>query len=70
MDTHTSFEFLALFQHLYKEGRTILFVTHNPELARFCSRNIILRDGKVIEDKKNLNIVSAEEALAALPKEE
>ena len=70
LDTHTSFEILALFQHLYKEGRTILFVTHNPELARFCSRNIVLRDGKVIEDKKNLNIVSAEEALAALPKED
>ncbi|MDD2613122.1 MAG: ABC transporter ATP-binding protein [Bacteroidales bacterium] len=70
LDTHTSFEILALFQRLYKNGRTILFVTHNPELAKFCSRNILLRDGKVIDDKKNLNIASAEEALAALPKED
>jgi len=70
LDTHTSFEILALFQRLYKEGRTILFVTHNPELAKFSSRNIVLRDGKIIDDKKNLNIASAEEALAALPKED
>jgi len=70
LDTHTSFEILALFQRLYKEGRTILFVTHNPELAKFSSRNIVLRDGKIIDDKRNLNIASAEEALAALPKED
>lgn len=70
LDTHTSFEILALFQRLYKEGRTILFVTHNPELAKFSSRNIVLRDGKIIDDKKNSNIASAEKALAALPKED
>jgi putative ABC transport system ATP-binding protein len=70
LDTHTSFEILALFQRLYKEGRTILFVTHNPELARFSSRNIVLRDGRVVDDKKNLNIDSAEDALRALPKED
>ena len=70
LDTHTSFEILALFQRLYKEGRTILFVTHNPELARFSSRNIVLRDGRVVDDKKNLNIDSAEDALLALPKED
>ena len=70
LDTHTSFEILALFQHLYKEGRTILFVTHNLELSRFSSRNIVLRDGRVVDDKKNLNIDSAEDALLALPKED
>jgi putative ABC transport system ATP-binding protein len=70
LDTHTSFEILALFQRLYKEGRTILFVTHNPELAKFSSRNIVLRDGRVVDDKKNLNIDSAEDALLALPKED
>jgi ABC-type antimicrobial peptide transport system, ATPase component len=70
LDTRTSYEILSLFQHLYKEGRTILFVTHNPDLAKFSSRNIVLRDGKVIDDKRNLNIASAEDALAALPKED
>ena len=70
LDTHTSFEILALFQRLYNEGRTILFVTHNLELSRFSSRNIVLRDGRVVDDKKNLNIDSAEDALLALPKED
>jgi len=70
LDTHTSYEILALFQHLNKVGRTILFVTHNPDLAKFSSRNIILRDGKILDDKINLKIASADEALAALPKED
>jgi len=69
LDTHTSIEILALFQRLYREGRTILFVTHNPELAKFSSRNIVLRDGRILDDKRNSDIASAEEALAALPKE-
>jgi putative ABC transport system ATP-binding protein len=48
-------------------GRTIIFVTHNPEIARYSSRNIMLRDGKIREDVLNDNILSAEEALAQLP---
>lgn len=68
LDTRTSFEILVLFQKLHAEGRTIIFVTHNPELALYSSRNIRLRDGQVIEDTTNPNILSAAEALAALPK--
>lgn len=68
LDTRTSFEILVLFQKLHTEGRTIIFVTHNPELALYSSRNIRLRDGQVIEDTTNPNILSAAEALAALPK--
>lgn len=67
LDTRTSFEMLVLFQRLHKEGRTIVFVTHNPEIAKFSSRNIMLRDGKIREDVVNDNIQSAEAALAALP---
>ena len=67
LDTRTSFEILVLFQRLHAEGRTIIFVTHNPEIANFSSRNIELRDGKVISDTTNHNIRSAAEALAALP---
>ncbi|MBO4730706.1 MAG: ABC transporter ATP-binding protein [Bacteroidaceae bacterium] len=67
LDTRTSFEMLVLFQKLYNEGRTIIFVTHNPEIARYSSRNITLRDGKIREDTLNPNIQSAAEALAALP---
>ena len=68
LDTRTSFEILVLFQKLHAEGRTIIFVTHNPDIARYSSRNIRLRDGKVIEDTYNTNIQSAAEQLALLPK--
>ncbi|SHF42962.1 putative ABC transport system ATP-binding protein [Bacteroides luti] len=67
LDTRTSFEILVLFQELHKAGRTIIFVTHNPEIAQFCSRNIILRDGHVVEDRINEKVLSAKEALDALP---
>ena len=67
LDTRTSFEILVLFQKLHAAGRTIIFVTHNPDIANYSSRNIMLRDGKVISDEINNNIQSAAEGLAALP---
>ena len=63
LDTPTSGEYL-----LHREGRTIIFVTHNPGLSQYSSRTIRLRDGHVIEDILNPDILSAEKALAALPK--
>ena len=68
LDTRTSFEILVLFQRLYAKGRTIIFVTHNPEIAQYSSRNIMLRDGHITADVVNKNILSAEEALRNLPK--
>jgi len=68
LDTRTSFEILVLFQELHRQGRTIIFVTHNPEIAQYSSRNITLRDGQIREDVQNSNILDAAEALAALPK--
>lgn len=70
LDTRTSFETLVLFQKLHAEGRTIIFVTHNPEIAQYSSRNIVLRDGQVKDDSVNPDILSAAEALAALPVQE
>ncbi|WP_319505611.1 ABC transporter ATP-binding protein [Bacteroides graminisolvens] len=67
LDSRTSFEILVLFQQLHKEGRTIIFVTHNPEIAQYSSRNIVLRDGQVKEDKVNPSIQSAASVLASLP---
>lgn len=67
LDTRTSYDILVLFQQLHAEGRTIIFVTHNQEIAQYSSRNIVLRDGKVQEDTLNRNILSAAEALASLP---
>ena len=70
LDTRTSIEILVLLQKLHAEGRTIIFVTHNPEIAQYSSRNIVLRDGQVKEDSTNPDILSAAEALAALPVQE
>lgn len=67
LDTRTSFEILVLFQKLFKAGRTIIFVTHNPEIALYSSRNIFLRDGLLREDVVKHNIHSAAKALAELP---
>lgn len=67
LDTRTSFEILVLFQKLHAAGRTIIFVTHNPEIAAYSSRNIVLRDGLIRSDTINENIQSAEKALKQLP---
>ena len=67
LDTRTSFEILVLFQKLHAEGRTIIFVTHNPEISEYSSRTITLRDGLIKEDTYNNNIRSAAETLASLP---
>lgn len=71
LDTRTSLEILTLLQKLnQEEGRTIIFVTHNPELVDYSSRNIVIRDGQIKSDIKNQNIRSAKETLSQLPKVE
>jgi len=68
LDTRTSYEIMALMQELnQQQGKTIVFVTHEPDIAAFSSRTIMLRDGKVQRDNNNENIRSAKEALASLP---
>ncbi|WP_417443741.1 ABC transporter ATP-binding protein [Joostella sp.] len=70
LDTRTSYEIMSLFQELNKNGKTIVFVTHEPDIAEFSSRTIVLKDGNIIKDDYNSNILNAAEALAALPKED
>lgn len=67
LDTRTSFEILVLFQQLHREGRTIIFVTHNAEIANYSGRNIVLRDGQVEKDTINHEIKDAAEVLATMP---
>ncbi|WP_315821816.1 hypothetical protein [Paraflavitalea speifideaquila] len=68
LDTRTSYEIMALMQELnQQQGKTILFVTHEPDIAAFSSRTITLKDGRVIKDVKNEKVLSAKDALAALP---
>ncbi len=68
LDTRTSYEIMSLMQELNeKQGKTIVFVTHEPDVAAFSSRTITLRDGKVTKDTLNEAKRSAKEMLAALP---
>ena len=69
LDSRTSYEVLTLFQKLHAEGRTIVFVTHNPELSDFSSRTITLKDGHIISDTRNSSIRSAREVLDSLPED-
>jgi len=68
LDTRTSYEIMALLQELnQQQGKTIVFVTHEPDIAAFSSRTIMLKDGRVVKDTMNSNVKSAKEALASLP---
>ena len=70
LDTRTSFEILTLLQRMHQEEhKTIIFVTHNPEIASFSSRNIVIKDGLIKSDTQNSNIQSAKDVLMSLPKE-
>ena len=51
LDTRTSLEIMAIFQELNRKGMTILMVTHEPDIARYCLREITMRDGRVISDQ-------------------
>jgi putative ABC transport system ATP-binding protein len=67
LDTRTSFSIMALLQDLNAQGKTIVFVTHEPDIASFSSRTVMLRDGKVMKDSPNENRRSARDVLAAIP---
>ncbi|TAJ10702.1 ABC transporter ATP-binding protein [Marinilabiliaceae bacterium JC017] len=66
LDSHTSYEIMALFQELNSQGITIAFVTHEPDIAAFTSRNVLFRDGVIIKDSLTQNHMSAREALKAM----
>ena len=70
LDTRTSYEIMSLFQELNAQGITITFVTHEPDIAAFSARTIVLRDGLILQDYKNNKVQSAVEQLAKLPQEE
>lgn len=68
LDSRTSYEIMALMQELNQaQGKTIVFVTHEPDIASFSSRTIQLRDGRIQKDTKNEKPRSAKEVLAGLP---
>ena len=67
LDERTGYEIMVLFQELNKQGKTIVFVTHNPEITEFSNRTIKLKDGRLFSDTPTENIKSAADALAKLP---
>ncbi len=69
LDTRTSYEIMALFQELNEQGKTIAFVTHEPDIAMLSKRTIVLRDGKIIKDYPVEKQIRAVQALEQLPKE-
>jgi putative ABC transport system ATP-binding protein len=68
LDSKTSYEIMALMQDLNQQhGKTIVFVTHEPDIASFSSRTITLKDGKILKDSKNQQVRSAKEMLQNIP---
>jgi putative ABC transport system ATP-binding protein len=50
LDTRTSIEIMGLFRELNEKGRTIVIVTHEPDIAKFATRNVIFRDGRILRE--------------------
>ncbi len=69
LDTRTSYEIMALFQELNEKGKTIVFVTHEPEIAGFTSRNVHFRDGNIFKQELITKRGSAREMLKLMPVE-
>jgi len=67
LDTRTSYEIMALFQELNEKGKTIVFVTHEPDIARFTSRNLVFRDGLILQEKEVTDKFHAKEILKNMP---
>lgn len=65
LDSRTSVEIMAILQRLNDAGATIVLVTHEPDIAEFCSRTVVFKDGEVLSDLPNVRVQSAAAKLAA-----
>lgn len=70
LDTRTSYEIMSLFQELNEQGKTIVFVTHEPDIADFSKRTIVLKDGSILKDQNNSKVNQAANMLLAMPIED
>lgn len=61
LDSKSTIDVMNIFRGLYDEGRTIILVTHEPEIATYTSRNVVLRDGLIVEDSQNHNMTPVQE---------
>lgn len=67
LDTRTSYEIMALFQELNNSGKTIVFVTHELDIARFTKSTLIFKDGHIIKQEKITDRFDARQLLAEMP---
>lgn len=65
LDSHTSIEIMAILQQLNAEGITVILVTHESDIANYCRRRILFRDGHKLEDIRNSTPLLAREVFAA-----
>ncbi|HEX2948796.1 MAG TPA: ABC transporter ATP-binding protein [Armatimonadota bacterium] len=70
LDTRTSEEIMVIFQELHAEGKTIVMVTHEEDIALHAQRIVRFKDGLVVQDEMVKNSLNARTVLAALPREE
>ena len=70
LDTRTSIEIMELFQDLNSKGRTIVYVTHEPDIAKYATRNIIFRDGRILKENLVTERSFAKEVLKTMPLED
>ncbi|MGD0753688.1 MAG: ABC transporter ATP-binding protein [Bacteroidales bacterium] len=69
LDTRTSFEIMELFQDLNEKGRTIVYVTHETDIARFATRNVTFSDGKIQRECLVSERLDARDILKTMPVE-
>jgi putative ABC transport system ATP-binding protein len=67
LDTRTSYEIMALFQDLNSKGKTVVFVTHEPDIAKCATRNVIFKDGVIMRENIVQDRINARELLASIP---
>ena len=63
LDSKSTIDVMNIFRGLHDEGRTILLVTHEPDIATYASRNVVLKDGIIVEDSINSNMTPIKEVL-------
>lgn len=61
LDSKSTIDVMNIFRGLHNEGRTILLVTHEPDIATYASRNVVLKDGIIVEDSFNSNMTPIKE---------
>jgi len=67
LDSRTSVEIMAILQQLNQAGATIVLVTHEPDIATYCTRTVTFKDGVIVADHPNQRVTSASETLARWP---